>query len=77
MAQSIMRESSAARKARRRAIARNTERNDRKAREKQQAKTGLYPTKDEEKRIRKSRMKSAGKAGRAAASTALKFSGGY
>ena len=76
MAQSL-RETPAIRKARRRAIARNTERNDRKAREKQQSNAGLYPTKDEEKRIRKSRMKSAGKAGRAAASTALKFSGGF
>ena len=73
MAQSIMREASAARKARRRAI----ERHDKRQRQKQQSQAGLYPTKDEEKRIRKSRMKSAGKAGRAAASTALKFSGGY
>ena len=73
MAQSIMRETAAARKARRRAI----ERHDKRQRQKQQAKTGLYPTKDEEKRIRKSRMKSAEKAGRRAASTAIKFSGGY
>ena len=73
MAQSIVRETAAARKARRRAI----ERNDKKVREKQYSKTGLYPTKDEEKRIRKSRMKSAEKAGRKAASTAIKFSGGF
>ena len=69
MAQSIMRETAATRKSRKRAIERQ--------RQKQQAKTGLYPTKDEEKRIRKSRMKSAEKAGRKAASTAIKFSGGF
>ena len=46
-------------------------------RKKQYAKTGLYSTKESEKRIMKSRMKSAEKAGRKAASTALKFSGGY
>ena len=73
MAQSIMRETAAARKARRRAI----ESHDKKQRQKQEAQTGLYSTKESEKRIRKSRMKSAEKAGRRAASTALKFSGGY
>tara|TARA_B100000745_G_C20097783_1_gene375405 strand:- start:298 stop:504 length:207 start_codon:yes stop_codon:yes gene_type:complete len=46
-------------------------------RKKQQASAGLYSEEESKKRIRKSRMKSAERAGRKAASTALKFSGGY
>ena len=46
-------------------------------RKKQQSKVGLYSTKEREKRVTKSRMKSAEKAGRRAASTAIKFSGGF
>ena len=46
-------------------------------RKKQQSKVGLYSTKESEKRITKSRMKAAEKAGKRAASTAIKFSGGY
>jgi len=43
-----------------------------------QASADLYSEEESKKRIRKSRMKSAGKAGRRASSTAiLKFSGGY
>ena len=46
-------------------------------RKRQQSEIGLYSAKESAKRIRRSRMKSAEKAGRKAASTAIKFSRGY